>query len=357
MKIIQIIHKPQHRGAEVFASQLSGHLVSLGHQVKVVSVYEGKADLPFDGKITSLEASPSKRFFDLAAWKRLNKIIREFEPDVVQANAGDTLKYAVFSKIIFNWKVPIFSRNASEIGRYLTNSIQKNLNSFLYKRVDRVISVSKASENDILEHFPFLEGRTEVIPVGLERIKIPRDVVLEPGNKKHIVHVGGFTFEKNHKGLIEIILKVLKKHPNVFLHLLGDGPLKKEVEEQVKENNLSQYVKFYGFVNNPLSYIRGADVLVLPSIIEGLPGVLLEAMYCKIPVVAYNVGGISEIVNENTGFLIEKDRKELFATAILEILEKENDLMIKTAYKIVSEQYMNDRITEQFVRCYSRFLD
>src|SRR5690606_36842012 len=99
------------------------------------------------------------------------------------------LKYAVCSKKLFEWKTPVISRNASEVGRYLKSPIQKSLNSFFYKNVEFVISVSQASEKDILIHFPFLLGKTEVLPVGLEPISKIEEIILNPENSQHIVHL------------------------------------------------------------------------------------------------------------------------------------------------------------------------
>jgi glycosyltransferase involved in cell wall biosynthesis len=336
----------------MFTCQLSNHLVELGHQVKIVALFQGEANLPFNGEITSLKASAKNRFFDTPTWKKLASIIKDFNPDIIQANAGDTLKYAVFSQKFFGWKNPIISRNASEVGRYLKTPIQKSLNSFFYKNVEFVISVSRASEKDILNHFSFLSGKTEVIPVGLETSSKIEEIRLKPEDSQHIVHVGGFSFEKNHSGLLRIFQSVLKSKPDVHLHLVGDGPLKAEIEEEVKKMNLTQNISFYGFVNNPLSFIKAADVLVLPSIIEGLPGVLLEAMYCKTPVVAYHVGGISEIVSSQTGNLIEMDDEAGFGKAVLETLENPNMKQIGAAHQMVLKDYMNEEIALKFIEVY-----
>lgn len=322
--------------------------------VKVIAVYDGKADLPYKEEVMSLKASEAVRFYDFKAWYKLNLVVKEFKPDVVQANAGDTLKYAVLSKLLFKWKAPVVSRNASEVGRYLKSTVQKSLNSFFYKRVDHIISVSEASQKDILKHFPFLKGRTEVIPVGIEERKNIIPVELKPIEKKHIIHVGGFSFEKNHQGLLKIFEKVLQKNPEVQLHLIGGGPLKVEIEKKVQDLKLEGNISFYGYVENPLPYIKAADVLVLPSIIEGLPGVLLEAMYCETAVIAYDVGGISEIVSDTTGTLIKKNNEEEFAKAIINTLEWAKSRQTTKAHQMVKKHFMNEQIALKFVNSYEK---
>lgn len=354
MKILQIIHTFQNRGAEIFASQLSNHLQDLGNDVRMIALFSGSSQLPFNGNIFNLDANRNLKFIDYKAWKRLAQIIKEFKPDLVQANAGDTLKYAVFSKLIFGWNAPIISRNASEIGRYIKSMPQFLLNKFLYRNVEEIISVSHASKNDIINHFPFLEGKTSVLPVGLEEQDTIESIKILPENSRHIIHVGGFSFEKNHTGVISIFGKIHEKLDNVQLHLIGDGPLKEKTHNQVKKLGLENSVKFYGFVTNPLSYIKAADVLILPSIIEGLPGVLLEAMYCKIPVVAYNVGGISEIVNSQTGELLDENDEENFYKAVIQQLNNPSHHKIENAYSMVRNSFMNKKIAEDFQKIYSR---
>lgn len=357
MKILQIIHKKQTRGAEIFTCQLSNHLIKSGHEVKIVSLYDGEAELSFNGEIILLNASIKKRLFDILAWKRLAGIIEKFKPHVVQTNAGDTLKYAVFSKKLFRWKTPVIARNASIVGNYLKTPLQKELNSFLYKSVSSIISVSRDSEKDILSNFPFLTGSTCVIPIGLEADSPIKKSVLKPRDRKHIIHVGGFSFEKNHFGLLRIFRLVLKHNLNVHLHLIGDGPLKAKVEAEVKKMDLEQNISFFGFVNNPMDFINNADILVLPSIIEGLPGVLLEAMYCKTPIVAYDVGGISEILGSETGSLIEKDDEEEFAKAISSTLTNFSTKQIENAYELVINKYMNTTIAKEFLEVYEAVLN
>ncbi|WP_300438028.1 glycosyltransferase [Christiangramia sp.] len=349
MKILHIIHKIQNRGAEIFTCQLAYHLRDLGHEVKIVAVYSGEARLPFSPNIENLNASG---FTDIGSWRKISKIIKHFNPDIIQANSGDTLKFLIISKIIFGWKVPVVFRNASEVGRYIKSYKQKVFNKFLYKNVDRVISVSEASKNDILSNFPFLKDKVEVIPVGLEMGNPIKEFIYEPVIHKHIVHVGGFSFEKNHKGLISIFKRVLDICPNTQLHLIGDGPLKNEIMNEIRKSGIAENINFHGFVDNPLDYIASADLLVLPSKIEGLPGVLLEAMYCKTPVIAYAVGGISEIVNKNTGYLIKYGKEQLFTDTIVNSLKKDNQCIINAAFDKVTKEFDNRVIAKSFIESY-----
>lgn len=353
MRILQIIQKKQYRGAEIFASQLSNHLIDQGHVVEMVSIYDGEAILPFKENIINLSSEESNRYFDLAGWRKLNQIIKIFTPDVVQANAADTLKYAVLSKLMFRWKQPIFYRNASTSSYYIKSKFSKSINSVLLRQVDKIISVSIASKKDLNNLFPFTKKKTVVIPIGIEANE-EKPLELGP-HRNNIIHVGSFTREKNHIGLLQIFKEVRKFNPNSHLHLFGEGPLREQIETKVRKLGLYENISFYEGVHNPLPYISGADVLVLPSNIEGLPAVLLEAMYCKTQVVAYNVGGISEIISDNTGSLVKKDDIVGFANEVLKLLDSQNDLKLTNAFTMVNSKYMNSRIAQEFTDVYEAY--
>ena len=363
MKVLHLIQRPQLRGAEIFASQLAGHINKNGHSALIVSVFDGNAELPFKDKLHSLKGNPNRRFFDVNAWRKLADIIRVHKPDIIQANAGDTLKYAVFSKLIHRWKQPIVFRNASTISLYIKSWFARKLNALFFSFTDKIISVSKTSARDFGKVFPEYRNKIVTIPVGIEPMNMLAGPLKTNGRQYHpdhrkILHVGGFTYEKNHQGLISIFEKVLKTKPHATLHLVGDGPLKSRIQELVKEKKLEESVLFHGYQNNPLDHIRKANVLVLPSIIEGLPGVILEAFYCKTPVVAFDVGGIKEIVTPDTGRLVEEGNEEDFAEAIIDTLDNPeyNRQVTETAHSMVVNQFMNADIARKFLNVYESLL-
>jgi L-malate glycosyltransferase len=355
MIIFQLIQKPQLRGAEMFAAQLSTELMQLGHRVILISLFPGDSKLPFDGELITLNRPITKRWNDFEGWKQLAHLIQEHQPDVIQCNAGDTLKFAVLSKLANGWKTPLIARNASMVSAYITNPITKWINRFLYTKTKAIISVSQLSAQDINQLFPETKSKTSVIPIGinppvLETVSWKNEIPTE----LNLIHVGGFSFEKNHVGLFSIFQKFLKEQPNTHLHLLGDGPLRAAMEERVNELGLHNSITFYGFTANVMNYIHQADALLLPSIIEGLPGVLLEAMYAETTVVTYNVGGISEIVFPNeTGYLIEKGDEVAFVQAIGKAVHpNESGIMVKKAKELVVEKFNNGYLATQFEKIY-----
>lgn len=355
MTILQLIQKPQLRGAEMFACQLSNELVQLGHHVMVVSLFPGESELPFSGPFIQLNRPQNKRWNDFEGWKALANLIKEHNIDVVQCNAGDTLKFAVFSQLFCGWKVPIIARNASMVSAYIQNPLIKWLNRWLYSRTQAVISVSHLAANDLNQLFPETKVKTTVIPIGINQQTFTSVAWKNtPPTAFQIVHVGGFSFEKNHHGLLSIFEQWLKRCPDSHLHLIGDGPLRTEIEQAVAEKNLADTISFYGFSKDALHYMHQADVVVLPSIIEGLPGVVLEAMYAKTPVIAYNVGGISEVIqNGATGYLVEKGDEQGFVEALEKVKsEGKNAHYVKNAYELIVKKFNNTYLAQQFETVY-----
>lgn len=359
LRILQIIQKKQFRGAEVFASQLANHLQKSGHIVKVLSIYEGDARLPFVGEVESLNRNKLSRTFDPSGWRKLSDVINSFEPDIVQANASDTLKYAVMSKYMFKWKAPLIYRNASTPSFYMKSAVSRSLNAFLLKKVDLIISVSKASLKDLNSLFPFTKDKSRVIPVGVEnKTFINQTNTKSPFRHKetfNLIHIGSFTREKNHIGLLRIFRNILAKDSKVHLNLIGGGPLISEIKKEVFQNGLESKVDFLGDVEDPQFFLSYADILLLPSLVEGLPGVILEAMYNKTPVVAYDVGGVAEVLIDNkTGKLVNFDDEKKFSNAVLELRNDEElrASIVENASSLICKDFLNINIKDAFLNSY-----
>lgn len=362
MKILQLIQKPQLRGAEIFASQLSNHLLDEAHDVILISMLAGDAILPFKGKLIKLNRPPGLRFMDVKGWRQLANIITEIKPDVVQANAGDTLKFAVFSKLIFRWKSPIIFRNANKVSDFIKNEFTLLFNKFLIRQVSHVISVSELCRQDFVTTYSIIPRKTTTIPIGIEvergNDSLAPDLKSMFGSGKILVHVASFVPEKNHVGLLRIMKMLLEKGEDIKLLMIGDGKLRATIEQQITDNDLSYHVFLLGTRNDVLSILSKADAFVLPSHIEGLPGVILEAMYCRTPVIAYNVGGISEVVKDGeTGWLVKAGDETAFVAAIHEVLHSDTLEAIKeNALNLVINEFDNCVIAKRFLEVYEKVI-
>jgi glycosyltransferase involved in cell wall biosynthesis len=108
-----------------------------------------------------------------------------------------------------------------------------------------------------------------------------------------------------------------------------------------------------------LEILKHSEAFVLPSLVEGLPAVILEAMYCKTPVIANDVGGIGEVViSRRTGWLIKKGDEEDFEKSLIEVLQKGQDnlMEIANAKRMISEKFLNDKIARRFYAAYQKSL-
>jgi glycosyltransferase involved in cell wall biosynthesis len=359
MKIIQIIQKPQMRGAEIFSAQLSEHLNKLDHQVIIVAVFPGIAKLPFRGRIIQMNRKQALRFCDVAGWYSFAQLVNEFKPDIIQANAADTLKFTIFSKLIFRWHQPVIYRNANLISGFINSRIKLWFNKFLLSQTAGVISVSEICNVDCIRLFKYPENKTVVIPIGIEnsffdKKETPGDLI--PCVKPVLLNVAGMVPEKNHEGLIRIFSRIKLSFPEAQLVLIGSGRLENEIRDLVISLGLEDSVHFMGNRNDVYHFMNGSNIFLLPSLVEGLPAVILEAMASNCPVVAYDAGGISEIVrNRETGILIPVNDEEMFVNAVFEVLTDEyfRNTLVSNAYVLVKQQFDNESIAVRFADAYN----
>ncbi|MBT1688325.1 glycosyltransferase family 4 protein [Dawidia soli] len=361
MRILLLIQKAQLRGAEMFASQLGNHLQRAGHTVFVVSLVPGTATLPFEGEVYCLNGSLTKRFVDVAGWRKLAAYIKEVKPDVVQANASDTLKFAVLSKLLTGWKAPLVYRNANKASDFINSYPKLVFNRFLARRATHIISVSEICRQDFMKLYGIPERKTTMIPIGIERVDIPS---APPANLMHIfngearvlVNIASLVPEKNHEGLLRIAQVLRKQGENVRVVVLGDGKLRPRLEECIRQMDLAGHVLLLGYRSDVPAILAHADAFVMPSLIEGLPGTILEAFYNRVPVIAYNVGGIGEVVQTgHTGWLIGKNDEAGFIAAVKQALRdaRHTAAIREEAYQRVTRDFMNEHIAERFVQVYT----
>ena len=319
MKIAQLITRRELRGAEVGAADLCRSLTQRGHEVALIGLFSplDRCDADYLGRdlahVVDL-TGPKTRGVRWSVFSALNKSLCRFRPDIIQANAFNALKYAAISKLVSRANWPLIYRNVGQAGLWITRPGQRLWGRLLLQQVDRVISVSDASRKDFSRTYriPAKEivvmNQGVVIPDNFSKQQWKQKLLDQigcPDDSHLLVHVGSFSQEKNHSGLLHAFAETHKHHPNTRLILIGDGPLRSHIENDAETLQLSPRVHFLGAQAQAADLAGGADIMLISSHIEGIPGVLLEACARAIPVISTDVGGISSIIQDrHNGILV-----------------------------------------------------
>ena len=199
---------------------------------------------------------------------------------------------------------------------------------FANKFCNKVVAVSEATKNFLIQERGVPENKVEVIKYGVDLNKYniigdknPRELIGLNVEDKVIGMVGRLNSQKGHIYLINAARDIVKFYPDVKFVIVGEGILKNELIDQVKAYNLKRNFLFLGY-RKDVNYILGAfDIFVLPSLYEGLPNAILEAMAVGKPVVATAVDGTTEIIEDGkTGLLIPPKDPSQLKNALLKLL-------------------------------------
>ena len=369
MRILQLINRRYRRGAEVFATLLSDALAERGHDVELVGLYAPPEDelVPNVARFTDLGTASRLKLNPALVW-RVARYVEAARPDLVQANGSDTLKYATLAKRISGGDWPIVYRNISVASQWLRWPGHRLWGRFLSGGLDHVVSVAEESRDDFVATYGVPPQHASTIRRGIDVTPFPRDearaALAALGEARPeaplLVHIGSFTPEKNHAWMIEAFADVYRRRSDVHLFLFGDGALRPGVERQIGRLGLGGSVHVLGSRDDATKLVAGADLLLLPSLIEGIPGVVLEAAAQGVPAVATDVGGIGEAVESGErGVLVPLGDRAAFVGAILRLLDDDGlrQRMGEAARRFVCEHYDIDKTASAFERLYLDILD
>lgn len=209
------------------------------------------------------------------------------------------------------WSVHFARLSGSKWKRQLV----KNVEEAVFRVADRIVVATEADRRHIVEHYRIGGANIRVIPnyVDTEVFRPRPEVEQRPGL---LCFVGRLDEQKNPLALLEAIRDI----PKVRLAIVGDGPLRPVLENRVREDRLP--VEFLGTVSNDQlpALLNRSQLFVLPSLYEGHPKALLEAMACGMPVIGTEVSGIKDvIVHRETGYLCGTSSLEI-RTAIMDLM-------------------------------------
>ena len=206
------------------------------------------------------------------------------------------------------------------------------LQNFLWNYANQVLAVSNAHRQRIVDvvGFPFEKIRpiyngvdsAVFFPRSEEKLVIRKKLGLNPEDIC-IGTVGSLRSVKNQALLLTACKKNLPHAPNMQIVLAGDGPLKKDLVAKAQALGLDKNVHFVGARNDIPEVLNAFDIFVLPSLREGMPNAVLEAMSCGVPVIATSVGGVPEVIEDNkSGILVPSQDEEALEAALADLIRE-----------------------------------
>ncbi len=223
-------------------------------------------------------------------------------------------------EISFNCMIPTFllSKNGKTIAWnhgdvYDLNLRDRKLQNGSFKNVNRIVAISNNTYRSLVELFPHYKEKTMVIPNAYDFDGIYKNCHDEIELKKTkftAIFAGRLDKNKNPLFLVNVA-RILKENGNNFeFWFIGQGDLKEDILQKIKEYELEDYVKLLGFKNNPYPYFNASDIVVLSSKSEGFPSVLAEGLILRKPFVSTLVGGVEELSQEgNNGYVAQTEEE------------------------------------------------
>lgn len=281
-------------------------------------------------KIINLDITTRIRY---AVFQILGKIL-SINPDVCYIGLDKlNIMFAMFLPIMKLRKIHFIVRETNVLSlQYNSRNIFiRVLYKYLYNLYDVIIAQSKDMRQDLIKVWKILPEKIILInnPVRIDDV-INKSHELSsvdiPVKKRKLIAIGRLTGQKGYDILLQ---RMAELEPFIPFHLLilGEGPLREQIEEQIQQLNLGEYVTLLGFQENPYSFLGQSDGIILSSRHEGFPNVLLEANSLGLPIFSNQcLGGINEIVIEGiNGITCDFEDKEAFQKALCIFLSTKFD--------------------------------
>jgi glycosyltransferase involved in cell wall biosynthesis len=299
----------------------------------------------------------------LFGWKsvrarlRLSRHLRQHQVQV--AHAFDFYANLTLIPAAKLARVPVVIGSHRQLGDLMTPA-QFRAQAVAFRWCDAVVSNSQAAADRLLAS-GLSPNKIAIIGNALPDeafTAVPAALPKRPG----VVRVGMVARMnhryKNHSGFLRIAAEIHRRMKEVEFVLAGDGPLRQELENEAASLGLGASAIFLGDRQDMPAVVASLDVAVLTSDSESLSNVILEAMAAGLPVVAYDVGGNSELLNQQRGVLVPAGNEAMFADAVQKLLSDSalREQLGSNGRKFAQENFGLDRVCQRYVELYVRLL-
>jgi glycosyltransferase involved in cell wall biosynthesis len=301
---------------------------------------------------------------------QLSRLLRRNQIEIMHAHGGVAGFWGRLSAAWAGTPTRVYTLHGIHFLHY-SNPVKRALfvalERFLARSTDRIICVAESDCRAGLKRKLFSTDQSVVIRNGINLgppedsgdVRQRRAVLGFPADAPIIGTVGRLHRQKGQWILIEATREIMRVIPNVNVLLVGNGPLRKQLEKQSKSLGLDSAVHFVGARSDAIDIIPIFDVFVLPSLWEGLPYSLLEALALGRPVVASAVDGIPEVVvHGESGLLVSPGDSRELAEAVIKLLTDKAyaDTLGRKGREVVLEGYRLDRMVRETSELYLTLL-
>jgi len=242
----------------------------------------------------------------------------------------------------------------------------EKIDSFILKYAPKIVFVSSKMKQKFLNK-NIKEGHLEVIDNGIPIEKFDGRAQRQSTRSSlglrdddcAIVIVGRLSREKGHEIFLKAAVEVLKNTQHVKFIIVGDGPLRKKLEQEICDLNLSGRILFTGIREDMPAIYAACDILVNSSHSEGLPMTILEAMASRLPVIATQVGAVGEVIrSQENGILLQPGDEHQLALGMM-ALARDNEKcrrFAEIAYQDVCARFSDTGMARKYKQVYEEVL-
>jgi L-malate glycosyltransferase len=257
-------------------------------------------------------------------------------------------------------RTPVVIGSQRQLGDLLTPA-QRRVQLAMFSWSDCVVCNSQTAADRLVQQ-GLRADKLAVIGNGLAPAAFAETVPVTP-RRPGFFRVGMIarmnTRSKNHRILLNAAARLRNRLRNFEIVLVGDGPLRPELERYAEELGIGSLVQFLGDRRDIPAILASLDVTVLPSASESLSNAILESMAAGVPVIAYDVGGNRELIAKDKGILLPSDDVEALAAALEQLAADQplRDMLARNARRFVQKDFTIEQMRKKYENLYAELLD
>ena len=314
MKILQIMPEFGLAGAERMAEALLLELKQRGHEVVAVSLFDYHSPITdnLEAHGIHIHYLGKKRGPDVSMFGKLYRVFLKEQPDIVHTHRY-VCEYVIPAAVLA--KVPGRVHTVHNVAE--KERLPKKLQHMFYHFCHVTpVGLSPLVTESVQRFYKLPAHRVPTIYNGIQLAKTTQKTDYQARKPFRFLHVGRFAEQKNHVGLVKAFAEFHRSHPDSELTLVGTGELFEQVQQQIRDLGLDNVIHTPGLVNDIISQYSNFDAFLLPSIYEGMPITLIEAMSSAMPIIASEVGGVPDMIRHDHSGLLCTSEPESIAAAM-----------------------------------------